>query len=190
MKVIKKYRNRKLYDMDESRYITLNEIRDLVKHGEEIQIIDDSSGKDITSVVLTQILHSEEKRGGFIPQEGLKWILKHGGDALAEIISNIQNIKREAERHIKNIVKRGKEGAKSEEVISTISEIISPYIKNIEKFQQEMEKNVEGFLEKVKEFLPVWREDRKIFDEIKSIKKRISELERRIAKLEKNKVAS
>jgi polyhydroxyalkanoate synthesis repressor PhaR len=61
--LIKKYANRKLYDTQTSRYITLEGIADLVRDGHSIQVVDRDSGQDLTQVVLSQIVLSEEKRG-------------------------------------------------------------------------------------------------------------------------------
>jgi len=61
--LIKKYANRKLYDTQTSRYITLEGIADLVRDGHAIEVIDRDSGQDLTQVVLSQIVLEEEKRG-------------------------------------------------------------------------------------------------------------------------------
>jgi len=174
VKVIKKYKNRKLYDMDESKYVTLKDIREIMRKGEEIQIIDDTTGEDITSVVLTQILHKEEKKERFLPQEGLKWLLKYGGEALGEVISNIQNIRKEAEKHIMTLVKRGKE-VSPEEIKKSLLEAV-----------REIEENLNNFLKKaLTNFLPISRENKKILNEIEGIKKRIERIENRLLKLER-----
>lgn len=159
--------------MDKSKYVTLNDIKEIMNAGEEVQIIDDTTGEDITSVVLTQILHSEEKKGRFLPQEGLKWLLKHGGDALGELISNIQNIRREAEKHIRTFVKKRRESA-SEEIKKTILEAV-----------KEIEENINTFIRKViNNFLPISMDYKKIMGEIEGIKKRIEKMEKRLRKLE------
>ena len=51
--VIKRYSNRKLYDTQESRYVTLEEIEEMIRGGREISVADASSGEDLTSVTLT-----------------------------------------------------------------------------------------------------------------------------------------
>ncbi len=62
--LIKKYANRKLYDTQTSRYITLDGISELVRDGRDIQVLDRESGRDLTPLILSQIVMSEEKRGG------------------------------------------------------------------------------------------------------------------------------
>lgn len=61
--LIKKYANRKLYDTQTSRYITLEGISQLVRDGYEIQVVDRGTGRDLTSLVLSQVVVGEEKRG-------------------------------------------------------------------------------------------------------------------------------
>ena len=75
--LIKKYANRKLYDTRTSRYVTLDAIADLVRDGHDIRVLDRDTGHDITQVVLSQIVLSEEKRGP-------KGIVDAGADALQE----------------------------------------------------------------------------------------------------------
>jgi polyhydroxyalkanoate synthesis repressor PhaR len=54
--LIKKYENRRLYDATNSRYINLEEVAQLVQQGYNVQVIDASSGEDITRLILTQII--------------------------------------------------------------------------------------------------------------------------------------
>ena len=62
MRTIKRYSNRKLYDTEEKRYITLDQIAVLVRDGQDIKVIDNQSGEDLTTVTLSQILLEQEKR--------------------------------------------------------------------------------------------------------------------------------
>lgn len=60
-RVIKRYSNRKLYDTKGSRYVTLLQIAEIVRGGEEVQIIDNNSKDDLTEVTLAQIIFEEQK---------------------------------------------------------------------------------------------------------------------------------
>lgn len=62
-RVIKKYPNRRLYDTELSRYITLSDIHDLVMKGTEFQVIDTNDGEDLTRSILLQIMLEEESGG-------------------------------------------------------------------------------------------------------------------------------
>ena len=80
--LIKRYANRKLYNTDTSRYITLKGIAKLLDEGEEIRVVDNETGDDITQVALSQIL-LDNKRAKEDPSDTLlTQILSRGGDAL------------------------------------------------------------------------------------------------------------
>jgi len=59
--VIEKYENRRLYDTANSRYVNLEEVAQLMQQGNEVQVIDASSGEDITRLILTQIIVEDAK---------------------------------------------------------------------------------------------------------------------------------
>jgi polyhydroxyalkanoate synthesis repressor PhaR len=77
--VIKRYSNRKLYDMQESRYVTLEEIEEMIRGGREISVVDAATGEDLTSVTLTQIiLENERTKRANLPAAFLHQLIKHG----------------------------------------------------------------------------------------------------------------
>jgi polyhydroxyalkanoate synthesis repressor PhaR len=77
--VIKRYSNRKLYDTQESRYVTLEEIEEMIRGGKEISVVDASSGEDLTSVTLAQIiLENERNHRAALPAAFLHQLVKHG----------------------------------------------------------------------------------------------------------------
>jgi polyhydroxyalkanoate synthesis repressor PhaR len=77
--VIKRYSNRKLYDTQESRYVTLDEIEEMIRAGREVQVLDATTGDDLTSVTLSQILlETERSRRGGLPASFLHQLIKHG----------------------------------------------------------------------------------------------------------------
>lgn len=62
-RIIKKYPNRRLYDTELSRYITLTDIRELVMKGMEFQVVDTNTNEDLTRSILLQIMLDEESGG-------------------------------------------------------------------------------------------------------------------------------
>jgi polyhydroxyalkanoate synthesis repressor PhaR len=77
--VIKRYSNRKLYDTQDSRYVTLDEIEELIQAGREISVVDAASGEDLTSVTLAQIiLEKERAHRAALPSAFLHQLIKHG----------------------------------------------------------------------------------------------------------------
>jgi polyhydroxyalkanoate synthesis repressor PhaR len=59
--IIKKYENRRLYDTSNSRYVNLEDIAQMVREGTEVQVLDATSGEDLTRQVLTQIIAENAK---------------------------------------------------------------------------------------------------------------------------------
>jgi polyhydroxyalkanoate synthesis repressor PhaR len=80
--LIKRYANRKLYNTDTSRYITLKGIAELIERGEEVRVIDNETGEDITSVALSQILVDSERNQRAVPRTLLSDLIQKSGDAL------------------------------------------------------------------------------------------------------------
>ncbi|MGH7432283.1 MAG: polyhydroxyalkanoate synthesis regulator DNA-binding domain-containing protein [Candidatus Methylomirabilales bacterium] len=76
--VIKKYSNRKLYDLNRSRYVTLEEIAEMIRQGRQVRIVDADSQEDLTNVTLVQILLEEEKRRNLLPVAFLHRLIKYG----------------------------------------------------------------------------------------------------------------
>lgn len=83
-KIVKRYSNRKLYDTERSKYVTLDEIARMIKAGEEVTIIDNETKEDLTSVTLTQIIYEEEKRESRMPLAMLRNLIQTGGTSLQD----------------------------------------------------------------------------------------------------------
>jgi polyhydroxyalkanoate synthesis repressor PhaR len=82
-RVIKRYSNRKLYDTRDSRYVTLLEIAELVRAGEDIQVIDNATKEDKTDVTLALIISEELKaRPKGIPLNTLRSLIFEHGERL------------------------------------------------------------------------------------------------------------
>jgi len=88
--IIKRYQNRKLYNTQSKRYITLEEIEELIKKDEAIIVIDNSSGRDITAIILSHIIFEFEKNNsGFLPIKLLLSLVQSGGNRIDELRHNI-----------------------------------------------------------------------------------------------------
>ena len=85
--LLKKYSNRRLYDTEKSRYVTIEEVSQMVKEGHEIEIIDAQTKEDVSAFVLTQIIMEEAKKKNFLlPVPVLHLIIRYGDNALGEFI--------------------------------------------------------------------------------------------------------
>lgn len=87
-KIIKRYQNRKLYDTSDSCYVTLEDISEMIKLGEEVEIIDNTTKEDLTAVTLAQIIFEEQKRKtNVLPLTTFRDIIRGSGEALKEIVT-------------------------------------------------------------------------------------------------------
>lgn len=104
-RVIKRYANRKLYDMSASCYITRDEISMIVESGEEVHVIDNRTGEDITTRTLTQILFDKEKaQRKTLPLATLRGIFQSGGDLIARKITQpVNHLRDEAEETVRKV---------------------------------------------------------------------------------------
>jgi polyhydroxyalkanoate synthesis repressor PhaR len=82
-RIIKRYSNRKLYDTRGSSYVTLLQIAEMIRNGEDVQIIDNATKEDKTDVTLALII-SEELRNKprAIPITTLKALIRHRGEKI------------------------------------------------------------------------------------------------------------
>jgi len=87
--LIKKYSNRRLYDTSNRKYITLEEISNLIKGGKEVRVIDTQSGEDISKLILIQaILESEKNKEDIIPLSFLHMLIKYGNKIARDFFEN------------------------------------------------------------------------------------------------------
>lgn len=115
MPVIKRYPNRKLYDTDAKKYITLDGIAELIRDGQEVQVVDHTTDEDLTAVTLTQIIFEQEKRNsGFLPKSVLTGLVRAGGDTLNTLRRNLnsplellKHVDEEIEKRLQTLVERG-----------------------------------------------------------------------------------
>jgi polyhydroxyalkanoate synthesis repressor PhaR len=92
IRLIKRYGSRKLYDTEESRYVSLEELAGWIRHGQEIRVIDNKSGDDVTPQTLTQIISEEGRRGiSMLPNELLHELIRIGEEAVSSGVEHVQN---------------------------------------------------------------------------------------------------
>ncbi len=92
IRVIKRYESRKLYDTEESRYVSLDDVAGWVRDNQEVQVIDNATSDDVTAQVLTQIILEEGKRGtSFLPTELLHELVRGGERLVTNGIDKVQD---------------------------------------------------------------------------------------------------
>ncbi len=88
-RVIKKYPNRRLYDTQESKYVTLHDVRKLVVDGVPFKVIDKKSDEDITRNILLQIIIEQEEDGEPIfTTDTLQQIIGFYGNSVQSVASD------------------------------------------------------------------------------------------------------
>lgn len=113
-KIIKRYANRKLYDTERSCYVTLEEIAQMVKGGEDIQVIDNKSKDDLTAVTLAQIIVEEQKKVARMPLKLLRIIIQNSNDALGyfyqkKVADPVQHFRDDVEKKVDVLFRKEKD---------------------------------------------------------------------------------
>ncbi|MDE2579664.1 MAG: polyhydroxyalkanoate synthesis repressor PhaR [Hyphomicrobiales bacterium] len=85
---IKKYANRRLYNTGTSAYVTLEDLADMVKKGEDFEVFDAKTGDEITRSVLTQIIFEQESKVGqaMLPVTFLRQLIRFYGDNMQMLV--------------------------------------------------------------------------------------------------------
>lgn len=87
--LFKKYANRRLYDTEQSKYVTLTHVADMIKEGRQVEVVDAKTKEDVTAFILTQIILEEAKnKNVLLPAPLLHMIIQHGGNVLQEFFDN------------------------------------------------------------------------------------------------------
>ncbi len=85
--VLKKYANRRLYDTSTSKYVTLDEVTERIRAGEDILVVDAATGADLTQATLTQLILENRGAAKLLPVPLLTQLVRLGDDGLAEFFS-------------------------------------------------------------------------------------------------------
>ena len=92
IRLIKRYESRKLYDTEESRYVSLDEISAWIRQGQEVRVVDNATNNDVTSQTLTQIILEEGRKGtSFLPSELLHDLVRIGERAVSTGMEQVQH---------------------------------------------------------------------------------------------------
>lgn len=91
IRLIKRYGSRKLYDTEESRYVSLDELAGWIRAGQQIRVIDNKTSDDVTSQTLTQIISEEGRKGtALLPNEMLHELIRIGEQAVSTGVEQLQ----------------------------------------------------------------------------------------------------
>jgi len=91
IRLIKRYGSRKLYDTEESRYVSLDELAGWIRSGQHIRVIDNKTSDDVTSQTLTQIISEEGRKGtALLPNDLLHELIRIGEQAVSTGVEQLQ----------------------------------------------------------------------------------------------------
>ena len=89
-KIIKRYQNRKLYDTQQSCYVTLEDIAKMIRNNEDVMVIDNKTKNDITSATLTQIIFEAEKKASqYAPLFTLREVIQNGNGSISAYLAKL-----------------------------------------------------------------------------------------------------
>ncbi len=88
-RLIRKYANRRLYDAQDSRHVTLEDIRKMIAAGERVKVVDDKGGQDVTRSILLQIIANQEQFGRpVLSTQLLEAIIRFYGNPIQEMLTS------------------------------------------------------------------------------------------------------
>lgn len=105
-RTIKRYGSRKLYDATNSRYISLQELADLIASGERVEVVDNQTGEDVTVQVLTQVISEQGRRGTSFPSGLLHDLIRAGEGALQASEEAVASRVRQVQQNVEGFVQR------------------------------------------------------------------------------------
>lgn len=183
MHKIKKYANRKLYDTTDKRYISLDQLSDLIKDGEEVVIVDNRTGEDITSTIVSQLLARDKKEDDTeVPTSMLIQLLRKGSDTIFDytkkyttLFQGAMTLAEDEIDRLVGILVKDKELSETEG--SRLKKEISGYAENLRKWIGD---NTD---KRIKEVLKVMNLATK--DQVLELTEKLEKLGKKIEKFEK-----
>ncbi len=179
VRLIKRYGNRKLYDVEASRYVTLDGIRALVQSGEDVRVVDNDNGEDLTRLTLAQIIYEAEKkangRSGTLSLPLLRRLVQFGDEAVRDLRRGVER-GREALESVREgvqglVTRRGT----SKKGSSLLEEILEAPQRTLDDLQHRIDAQVRQSVERVASH-PALR------SELKRIEQSLRQLEERLGR--------
>jgi polyhydroxyalkanoate synthesis repressor PhaR len=181
-RIVKRYANRKLYDTQRSRYVTLEQIADMIRSGEDVKIVDNNSKEDLTAITLAQIIFEEEKRSSFLPLSALRNIIQSGGNSITQVMT-------QAGERVRSVFRREKEDGAGDEL--SVEEVpaetesgtppsSSPIREFLERSQQTFDEWQKRVDERIRQAVEAVSPLAGIEKEVRALTQRLADLEKRL----------
>jgi polyhydroxyalkanoate synthesis repressor PhaR len=201
-RIIKRYANRKLYDTEHSRYVTLDQISEMIRNGDDVKIVDNKTKEDLTTVTLAQIIFEEEKKQrSFLPLAAMRNIIQSGGEWFAEAQRRVQSIlpgKRKDETSAEPAgdevaaaaaaaadaaaaAEPTDENALRKRSLASLREWVDHSKARLEEWQKQVDGKIRSAIEGISPFSSVWASVNK---DVRALADRIAELEAKLREME------
>jgi polyhydroxyalkanoate synthesis repressor PhaR len=187
LRVIKRYSNRKLYDTQRSRYVTLEQVAEMIRSGDEVQIVDNNTKEDLTSVTLAQIIFEEEKKQkSFLPLQAMRHLIQSGGESIQDLVAQAGGKVRSALRREPHedgdgeAQTQGEErgaGATAEKERSDASGAVREFLEHSQRTFDEWQKRID---ERIRHAIEAVSPVGALQKDIAAVAARLDELERRV----------
>jgi polyhydroxyalkanoate synthesis repressor PhaR len=174
VRVIKRYSNRKLYDTKDSRYVTLLQIAEMVRSGEEVQIIDNNTKDDLTEVTLAQIIYEEQKaHSRSVPLQTLKELIHARTE---KVLADLRE--GPIGRLIPGVKPTDEKGV--ELPPAPVAKDVKPTL--VDQAKEKLEEVQHQLDERIKAILATFRPFQQMEQELRRLNERVEDLETRLTK--------
>jgi polyhydroxyalkanoate synthesis repressor PhaR len=191
-RIIKRYANRKLYDTEHSRYVTLDQISEMIRNGDDVKIVDNKTKEDLTTVTLAQIIFEEEKKQrSFLPLGAMRNIIQSGGEWFAEAQRRVQSIlpgskRKEDGTHEDAPAEEDANGEHDETAmkkrsLASLREWVDHSKHRLDEWQKQVDARVRSTIDGISQTINPWASVNK---DVRALADRIAELEAKLAELE------
>jgi polyhydroxyalkanoate synthesis repressor PhaR len=172
-RIIKRYSNRKLYDTKDSRYVTLLQIAEMVRGGEEVQIIDNNTKDDLTEITLAQIIYEEQKaHSRSVPLQTLKELIHARTE---KVLADLR------EGPIGRLIPgagQAKPGSEEKVEVTANAKEVKPTL--VDQAKEKFEEMQHQLDERIKAILAGFRPLQQLQQEVRRLNERLEELERKV----------
>jgi polyhydroxyalkanoate synthesis repressor PhaR len=191
-RIIKRYANRKLYDTEHSRYVTLDQISEMIRAGDDVKIVDNKTKEDLTTVTLAQIIFEEEKKQrSFLSLGAMRNIIQHGNEWIAEaqrrVVSILPGKRRddaepepapEPEPEVAATAETAvEEAASKRRNVAALREWVEHSKSTLDEWQKRVDGRIRSAIEGISPFSGVHKDVRALSDRIAELEAKLSELE-------------
>jgi polyhydroxyalkanoate synthesis repressor PhaR len=192
-RIIKRYANRKLYDTEHSRYVTLDQISEMIRNGDDVKIVDNKTKEDLTTVTLAQIIFEEEKKQrSFLPLAAMRNIIQSGGEWFAEAQRRVQSIlpglpgkrKDDAPEDPAAVTEPSEptdENALKKRSLDSLREWVDQSKHRLDEWQKHVDTKIRTTIDGISQTITPWGSVNK---DVRALADRIAELEAKLRELE------